>query len=118
MTQDEILSTITKQREFFASGVTLDRTYRETALAMLYDAVQSHEDEIADALREDLGKCAYESYLCETGMVLSAISYLRKNLRRLMRPRRTMAGFAQFPGHGELRRMPYGTALILSLIHI
>lgn len=114
MTQDEILSTITKQREFFASGVTLDRTYRETALAMLYDAVQSHEDEIADALREDLGKCAYESYLCETGMVLSAISYLRKNLRRLMRPRRTMAGFAQFPGHGELRRMPYGTALIIA----
>ena len=50
MTQDEILSTITKQREFFASGVTLDRTYRETALAMLYDAVQSHEDEIADAI--------------------------------------------------------------------
>ncbi len=114
MNSGEISAILEKQRALFASGVTLDRTYRETALAMLYDAVASHEDEIAAALREDLGKSAFESYLCETGMALSAITWLRRHLGRLMRPRRTPTGFAQFPGHGELRRVPYGTALIIS----
>lgn len=114
MTQTEIHSIVERQRELFASGVTLDKNYRDAALGMLYDAISEHEADIVAALREDLGKSAFESYLCEICMTLSAISYLRRNLGKLMRPKRTLAGFAQFPGHGELRRVPYGTTLIIS----
>ena len=114
MTQDEIRSTITRQREFFASGATLDYEYRANALSALYEAVRSHEGEIAAALREDLGKGEAESYMCETGLLLSDIRWLRRHLRSLMRPKRTRVGLAQFPGHGELRRIPYGVTLIMS----
>ena len=114
MTQDEIRSTITKQREFFASGATLDYEYRANALSALYEAVRSHEGEIAAALREDLGKGEAESYMCETGLLLSDIRWLRRHLRSLMRPKRTRVGLAQLPGHGELRRVPYGVTLIMS----
>ena len=70
--------------------------------------------EIAGALRADLGKSAAESYMCETGLLLADISWLRRNLRRLARPRRAAVGPALWPGRGELRRSPYGVTLIMS----
>ena len=103
-----------RQRELFASGVTLERDFRAGALAALHEAVREHEADIAAALREDLGKSAAEAYMCETGLTLSAVSYLRRSLPRLMRPRRTLTGLAQFPAHGELRRVPYGVTLIIA----
>ena len=110
----DIHAVVERQRELFATGVTLEQSYRANALAALHTSVESHEAEIAAALSRDLGKCPTEAYMSETGMVLSAISYLRRNLARLMRPRRTVVGFAQFPGRGEVRRVPYGTSLIIS----
>lgn len=107
-------SLVSAQRELFASGVTLDYDWRCNALSALYEAVRSHEAEIAAALREDLGKPAYESYMCETGLLLSEITYLRRHLRSLMRPRRRIPGISQLPGRGELRRVPYGVTLIMS----
>ena len=114
MTAGEIRTLVEGQRKLFGSGVTLDYEYRANALDALYEAVASHEAEIAAALRADLGKSEMESYMCETGLLLSNIRWLRRHLRSLMRPKRTRVGLAQFPGHGELRRVPYGTALIMS----
>ncbi len=114
MNANEISAVIEKQRALFASGITMERDYRALALDALYDAVKSHESEIAAALYADLGKPEAEAYMCETGLVLTSLRYLRRHLARFMRPRRVRTGLAQFPGHGELRRMPYGTALIMS----
>ena len=114
MTAGEIRTLVEGQRKLFGSGVTLDYEYRANALDALYEAVASHEAEIAAALRADLGKSEMESYMCETGLLLSNIRWLRRHLRSLMRPKCTRVGLAQFPGHGELRRVPYGTALIMS----
>ena len=114
MNANDISGIIERQRALFAAGTTLERDYRDSALGALYRSIKSHEKDIAAALRSDLGKSEAESYMCETGMVLSSISYLRRNLSRLMRPRRTRTGMAQFPAHGELRYVPYGTALIIA----
>ena len=114
MTGGEIRALNEAQREYFASGATLPLEARERALGALYDALRSREGEIAGALRADLGKSAAESYMCETGLLLADISYLRRNLRRLARPRRAAVGPALWPGRGELRRSPYGVTLIMS----
>ena len=114
MTASEVSKIVSQQRALFASGATLEREYRDAALAALYDTIKSHEAEIASALHADLGKSAAEAYMCETGLTLTSIRYLRRNLGRLMRPKRTRMGMAQMPGHGELRYAPYGTALIMS----
>ena len=114
MTGGEIRALNEAQREYFASGATLPLEARERALGALYDALRSREGEIAGALRDDLGKSAAESYMCETGLLLADISWLRRNLRRLARPRRAAVGPALWPGRGELRRSPYGVTLIMS----
>lgn len=114
MKENEISAILEKQRALFASGVTLERDYRALALDSLYDAVKEREGDIAAALYADLGKPEGEAYMCETGLLLNNIRYLRRHLGGLMRPKRVRIGLAQFPGHGELRRVPYGTALIMS----
>ena len=64
------------QREFFLSGATLPVSFRIDMLKRLRAAVKRYEVEIADALKSDLGKGAFESYMCETGMALSEINYM------------------------------------------
>ena len=46
-----------------------------------YTAISGSEKDIHEALRKDLGKSGFESYMCETGMVLEEISYMIKHNR-------------------------------------
>ena len=114
MKENEISAILEKQRALFASGVTLERDYRALALDSLYDAVKEREGDIAAALYADLGKPEGEAYMCETGLLLNNIRYLRRHLGGLMRPKRVRTGLAQFPGLCELRRVPCGSSLIMS----
>ena len=79
MTIEEILK---RQRAFFHTGATLPVTFRVEMLKRLYEAVQTHEAEIAAALKADLGKSDYEGFMCETGLVLSELSYMIRHTRR------------------------------------
>ena len=83
MNQAAISAITARQRRFFDTGVTLDVRYRAAALERLHKVVSDHESELTAALRQDLGKSNTESYMCEIGMVLSALRWLRRNLRRL-----------------------------------
>lgn len=75
-----------KQREYFLSGATLPYSTRRDALRKLYEAIKSHEKELQEALKEDLGKSPTESYMCEIGLALSDITYTQRHLKRWMRP--------------------------------
>ena len=55
---------------------------RISGLRRLYAAVVKNENEIHEALRRDLGKSGFESYMCETGMVLDEISYMLKHVHK------------------------------------
>ena len=50
-------------------------------LRLLEKAVESHIDDIAAALRADLGKSPAESYETETGIVLSELRFALRRLR-------------------------------------
>ena len=76
MTQAEIKQLIQKQRAFFRTGTTLDVEYRIHALQKLKACILKYENEINVAIRADLGKCAFESYVCETWLVLSELIYM------------------------------------------
>lgn len=71
MTSTELKQLIEKQRHFFYSGATLPVNYRLDALRKLQKCILDHEPEINAALKSDLGKSPFESYMCETGLVLS-----------------------------------------------
>ena len=69
MDQMEIRQLVARQRAYFQSGATLPARARVEALRALRSAVAAREEELNDALRADLGKSAFESYMCEVGMV-------------------------------------------------
>lgn len=103
-----------RQREYFASGKTLPISFRLDMLKKLYLAIKEKEGAIFEALRIDLGKSEYESYMCEVGLSLSEISYLIKNTKRFAKPRRVKTPIAQFAAKSYEIRSPYGNTLIMS----
>ena len=73
MTEQEIRTILSRQREYFATGATLSREFRAKQLGKLKASLQCHETELNDALRQDLGKSRMESYMCEIGLTLSEL---------------------------------------------
>ena len=114
MTEQEIDRLLQRQRDYFLSGATLPLAARAEALDRLYAVLDAHQQDIAAALQEDLGKSAYESYMCETGLALSEIRYMRRHLRRLARRRRVHTPLAQFAAASWEQPSPYGCTLIMS----
>ncbi len=84
MNQQEIHSIVTTQRRFFFSGKTQSVDTRIAALKNLQCAIQKYEPEINAALRRDLGKSPFESYMCEVGLTLSEISYMLRHISSMM----------------------------------
>ncbi len=110
----EISELLQAQRAYFQSGATLNVDFRLAQLKKLYAVITANEDRIQTALREDLGKSGFESYMCEIGMVLSEISHMVKHLRRYAREKRVSTPLAQFPSHSYQKPCPYGNVLIMS----
>ena len=77
MTETEIKEIVQKQRSYFYTGATLPVEKRLEALKKLKVCIQKYEPLINEALKRDLGKSNFESYMCEVGLVLS-YSILRK----------------------------------------
>ena len=114
MTEQEIKNLVTRQRSYFQTGATLPVEARLKALRKLYAAVYGHQREIHGALQEDLGKSHFESYMCETGMVLDEISCMLKHLRRWAKDETVPTPLAQFHSHSYRMPSPYGAVLIMS----
>ncbi|MGN0818657.1 MAG: aldehyde dehydrogenase [Candidatus Coproplasma sp.] len=114
MQSERIDKIISSQRAYFESGKTLNVNFRIEALKKLHAAINKHEAEIAKALECDLGKSAYESYMCEIGLALSEITYMIKNVRKLSKERRVRTPLAQFASRSYVKPSPYGNVLIMS----
>ncbi len=114
MTEPEIQEIIAKQRQFFTTGATLPVEARIQALKKLKNAVQKEEALIQEALYRDLGKSRMESYMCETGMVLSELSFLIQHLPSYAKEHRVPTPLAQYVSRSYKKPTPYGTVLIMS----
>ena len=114
MTEKEINDIVVRQRNYFQTGATLPVDMRIVGLRRLYAAVSQNEKEIQDALKKDLGKSGFESYMCETGLVLEEISYMLKHIRSFSREKRRRTPLAQFPSRSYQKPSPYGVTLIMS----
>lgn len=114
MNQEQIQQLVQKQRSFFETGATLCVDYRIDALKKLRAALIEKEAQIAEAIRTDLGKSAEESYMCETGLVISEISYLLHHVRRFAKEKTVPTPLAQFASRSYRKPMPYGVTLVMS----
>lgn len=114
MNELQIREAVTKQQEFFLSGATLSIDFRRESLRKLREGIQKYEAEINEAVRKDLGKSQFEAYMCETGMVLSEITYMLKHMSRYSKNKRVGTPLAQFASKSFISPRPYGTVLIMS----
>lgn len=87
---------------------------RLNLLKKLKIAIETHEDEIYDALKKDLDKDYGESYLTEVQIVMNEIRFALKNLKRWMRPKRTRANIGNFPSKNYIYRDALGHVLIMA----
>ena len=110
----DISNLIEKQRAYFRSGATRAPAVRVLMLDRLYREIKKMEPEINAALQADLGKSAFETFMCETGLTLSEISYMKKHLRKFSEKRRVHTPLAQFPSRSYVLKEPYGCVLIMS----
>ena len=102
------------QRDFLNTGKTLPVAYRIEALKRLKQVIRDNEDEINKALLSDLGKSSSETFMCETGLTLSEITYLLKKVRRFARPKRVHTTLVHFHAASFEVNNPYGVVLIMS----
>lgn len=114
MNETDIKNIVTKQRAFFHTGATLDVNFRIQALKRLKLCIQKQERAISEAIQKDLGKSGFESYMCETGLTLSEISYMIRHIRSFSREKTVHTPLAQFHSRSYTKPSPYGVVLIMS----
>lgn len=114
MKTEEIKSLLEAQKAFFQTGATLPVNFRLKQLRKLYHSIKKHEAQIVKALRKDLGKSAFESYMSEIGLVLSEISYMLRHTEKFAERKRVKTPLSQFPASSFTKAIPYGNVLIIS----
>lgn len=114
MTETEIRQIVENQRTYFYTGATLPLSHRIEALKKIQSYILTHEAEIGKAIRKDLGKSDFESYMCETGLVLSEITYMLKHIRSFAKEKNVLTPLTQFHSRSFKKPSPYGVALMMS----
>ena len=114
MTETEISALVERQRVYYESGATLPVRFRIEALKRLYSAVKGYTYIINEALRADLGKSQFEGFMCESGLLLTEISYMIKHTKKFARAGRVRTPLAQFASKSYIQPTPRGNTLIMS----
>ena len=104
---------INKQREYFSTGETKDINFRIEKLKKLRDVLKSEEEKVFEALKKDLMKSSFESYVTEVAMVYDEINMHIKNIKKWSKKRRVKTPLVQFPAKSFIQLEPYGDVLII-----
>ena len=101
-----------QMRDRVNRGETRSLNWRLEQLKRLRALVMNHEQEVLEALRQDLGKPPTEAYF-EVVALLQELKLTETNLRRWMRPRSVSVPLAQQPGQASVIPEPLGCVLII-----
>ncbi len=112
--REKIERIVKNQRNFFNSQQTKSINFRLNALKKFKAVILKNEQNIADALWNDLHKSAEETYLTETSIVLSEIDNHIKHLRKWAKPKRVKTPLHLFPSSSKIIYEPLGVALIVA----
>lgn len=104
---------INEQRKYFSTDETKDIDFRINKLKRLREVLKNEEEKVFEALRKDLMKSSFESYITEVAMVYDEINTQIKNIRRWSKRRRVKTPIVQFPAKSFVQLEPYGVVLII-----
>ncbi len=110
----DIKRIVERQREFFYQDKTKILRFRMEALNRLEKSIRNHQQDIYRALKKDLNKSEFESYMTEVGMTLAELSYVKKHLPLWNQKQWKISPLAQFPSSSFTLREPYGVVLVMA----
>lgn len=114
MPDEDYGSQIAIMREFFASGATLDISFRRHCLLALHAEIRKNENIIFKALHADLGKCAAEAYMTEVGLCIASTRHLAKKVAAWSKARLAWPDMSLFPALARVCPQPFGLVLVFS----
>ena len=111
---ERIEAVVGAQREYFASGATLERRFREEQLRRLQQALHKWHEPLCKALWEDLHKSGQEAVLTELSIVEGEVKTHLRHLKRWMRTERRSTPLKMMPSRSRIVSEPLGVSLIIS----
>ena len=108
---DEVLAA---QKKYFQSGATREVAFRKKQLTTLLRVIEAHEQDLSDALWQDLHKSYEEAYLTELSIVKGEIRGALRHVGRWARRERKGSPVTIFGSRSYIVKEPLGTALIVS----
>lgn len=102
------------QRRYYLSGVTRTLEFRIEMLKKLRAAIKRYEPDLFTALKKDLDKNEYESYLMEIGTIYEEIRHASKHLKSWMRPVKVANPITLFGAKSMILSEPFGVSLIIA----
>ncbi|MBR3794318.1 MAG: aldehyde dehydrogenase [Alistipes sp.] len=111
---ERIEAVVRAQREYFASGATLGRCFREEQLRRLQQALHKWHAPLCKALWADLHKSEQEAVLTELSIVEGEVKTHLRHLKRWMRTERRSTPLKMMPSRSRIVSEPLGVSLIIS----
>ena len=109
-----IESMIQAHRVYFASHETKDLNFRLDKLRKFKKGIQQYEQQLTDALWQDLHKSAEEAYLTEISIVLQEIDNHISHLKKWAKTKRVPTPLHLLPSSSRIIYEPLGVALIMA----
>src|SRR6185369_6050382 len=100
-------------KRYFDSGITMPYSFRREQLKKLKQSILNHEQDLYDALYADLKKSPEETWVTETGLVISELNAALKNLKRWMEPESIATNLLNLPSGSRIMKEPLGVVLII-----
>uniref|UniRef100_A0A5B7A3W9 Aldehyde dehydrogenase n=2 Tax=Davidia involucrata TaxID=16924 RepID=A0A5B7A3W9_DAVIN len=110
----EIGESLAELRQTFRSGRTRSVAWRKAQLRAILKLFADNQDNIFQALHQDLGKHPVEAYRDEFGVVLKSANNALSCVEKWMAPKKGQIPLLFFPSKGEVLPEPLGLVLIFA----
>ncbi|MEW5571331.1 aldehyde dehydrogenase [Rossellomorea marisflavi] len=105
---------LSKQRTYFRTGETKSVAFRINTLNTLKSLVQKHEQNILDAVKQDLNKSELEAKRAEVGLVIGEIDFMVENLEEWAATKEVPTPASHEGAKSFIQPEPYGSALVIA----
>jgi len=113
MAGESLINRLQLLRDYYDSGGTRPYAFRKQQLQKLKSLILQNEKQLHEALYTDLKKSPEESWVTETGFLISEINSALKNLAQWMEPEKVKTNLVNFPSSSYVTREPLGVVLII-----
>ena len=112
--EHKVIDNIINSQVNFTKSNSNSVNYRIQILNSLLKSIDKNEEKIYCALKKDLNKHEFESFLSEILLVKREIKLFTKKLKKWSKKRRVSGSIFNFPSKNYLIPEPYGNVLIIT----